>query len=510
VAEPSWSEGYVVDLDYTRGYFRELSPTQLRFVALLAGLEAPGAEEPFNYCELGCGNGYSTALHATANPLGRFVGVDFNPTHIRTAQKLGQDAGLDNAHFLEKSFAELLEEKVEDADFVVLHGVWSWVGDEPREQLLEFMRRRLKPAGMVYLSYNCLPGLAQVAPLQRLLNEHASLGAGDRIEKVRRSMEFAAGLQKAGARFFTVNPLAGARLADMGRHDPHYLAHEYYNANWSPFYHADVARELAGAKLAYAGSAALLDNFEQFVLTPELAKIVAGIPDRSLAETIKDFARNQGFRRDVYTRGAPKATASLLEATLARTRFALIRPRSACRLRVPTPAGEVTLQAEAYVPVLDALARTPMTFDELARAPECTRLDRVRLRQAVFGMAAFGNVLPGLPATGEDARRERTDRFNRAILSQPVAGSADTVLASPVLGAGLHVNLIDRLFLGAPRDEAQAIAAASAAIAARKLRLRKGTQTLESAADIAAHVKDRAQFFFADFLPFLRLLRVVD
>jgi len=92
----------------------------------------------------------------------------------------------------------------------------------------------------------------------------------------------------------------------------------------------------------------------------------------------------------------------------------------------------------------------------------------------------------------------------------PAVGSADTVLASPVLGAGLHVNLIDRVFLGAPRDEAKAIAAASDVIAARKLRLRKGTQTLESAADIAAHVKDRAQFFFADFLPFLRLLRVVD
>ncbi len=510
MAEPSWSEGYVVDLDYTRGYFRELSPAQLRFVALLAGIEAPDARQPFSYCELGCGNGYSTALHAAANPQGRFCGVDFNPTHIRNAQKLAQDAGIDNARFLEKSFAELLQENLEDADFIVLHGVWSWVGDEPREQVLELMRRKLKPGGMVYLSYNCLPGLAQVAPLQRLLNEHANLGAGDRIEKVRRSMDFAARLQKAGARFFAVNPLATARLAAMGRHDPHYLAHEYYNANWSPFYHADVAHALAGAKLAYAGSAALLDNFEQFVLTPELARMVAEIPERSLAETIKDFARNQGFRRDVYTRGAPKAAPAQLEVTLAHARFALIRPRSACRLQAPTPAGEVTLQAEAYAPVLDALARAPMTFDELGRAPECAKLDRMRLRQAVFGMAALGNILPALPEAGEDQRRERTDRFNRAILGVPATGSADTVLASPVLGAGLHVNLIDRLFLGAPRSEAQAIATASAAIAASKLRLRKGDKTLESAADIAAHVKDRAQFFFADFLPFLRLLRVVD
>ena len=82
------------------------------------------------------------------------------------------------------------QENLEDADFIVLHGVWSWVGDEQREQVLELHAAPLKPGGMVYLSYNCLPGLAQVAPLQRLLDEHANLGAGDRIEKVRRSMDF--------------------------------------------------------------------------------------------------------------------------------------------------------------------------------------------------------------------------------------------------------------------------------------------------------------------------------
>ena len=216
MTDPSWSEGYVVDLDYTRGYFRELSPAHLRFVLLLAGMEPPGAAQPFTYYELGCGNGYSTALHAAASPHGRFCGVDFNPTHVHHAQKLAQDTGLGNVRFLEKSFAELLEFDLEDADYIVLHGVWSWVGEEQRAQVLEFLRRRLKPGGIVYLSYNALPGLAQVAPLQHLLNAHASLAAGDRIEKVRRSMDFAVRLQKAGARFFTVSPARGCPARQHG------------------------------------------------------------------------------------------------------------------------------------------------------------------------------------------------------------------------------------------------------------------------------------------------------
>jgi SAM-dependent methyltransferase len=509
VADPSWSEGYVVDLDYTRGYFRELSPGHLRFVLLLAGMEPPGAAQPFTYYELGCGNGHSTALHAAANPHGRFCGVDFNPAHIHHAQKLAQDAGIGNVRFLEKSFAELLQMELEDADYVALHGVWSWVNDENRAQVLEFLRRRLKPGGIVYLSYNALPGLAQVAPLQHLLNAHAGLAAGDRIEKVRRSMDFTARLQKAGARFFTVSPAAVARLASMARLDPHYLAHEYYNANWSPFYHADVARALADAKLSYAAAASVLDNFDQFTLNAETAKLVAEVGERALAETIKDYARNQSFRRDVYARGVAKAAPPVLEAALDRARFALARPRASARMQMATAAGEVTLQPEAYAPALDALARSPMTFAELARAPECASLNRGKLRQAVFGMAALGNVQAALPAAEEDARREGTIRFNAAALRAPIADAGDLYLASPVTGAGVAVNLVDRLFLAAA-DEDAGIERARAAAASGRLKVRHKEKDLESADEQDAYIRDRARFFFGDYLPYLRLLRVVD
>jgi SAM-dependent methyltransferase len=509
VADPSWSEGYVVDLDYTRGYFRELSPAYLRFVALLGGVEVEDAAS-YTYYELGCGNGYSTALHAAADPDARFYGVDFNPTHIHNAQKLAQDARTANVRFLEKSFGELLDTDLEDADFIALHGVWSWVGDEQRRHLLEFIRRRLKPGGLLYISYNCLPGIAQVAPLQRLMNEHAGTGAGDRLGRVRRSIDFAARLQQAGARFFSVNPLAASRLAAMRTQDPHYVAHEYHNANWTPFYHADVARDLAGAKLAYAGCAALIENFDQLTLSPELAKLASELGERSLAETVKDFARNQVFRRDVFTRGAPRAVPARLDAMLDATRFCLARPRASCRMTTTTLAGELALQPESYAPVLDALARAPMTFAELSQAQECAPLDRVRLRQAVFGMAALGNLLPALPTAGEDARGKAAGRFNQAALRTPLGGTADLGLASPVLGAGVQVNLVDRLLLAAPRDEAGAVVSALRALAAAGIKLRKEGKALETTADVEAYLRERAKFFFAEFLPFLRLLRVVD
>ena len=95
-------------------------------------------------------------------------------------------------------------------------------------------------------------------------------------------------------------------------------------------------------------------------------------------------------------------------------------------------------------------------------------------------MTALGNILPALPAAGEDARRERTDRFNQAILRMPVTGAADTILASPCWARACTINLIDRLFLARTARRGEGHCQAQATIAASGFKLRKGTQTLDS------------------------------
>jgi SAM-dependent methyltransferase len=507
--EHAWAEGYVVDIGYTHGFYRELTPALLRFATLLGEVPAADVEQPFTYYELGCGNGYSTALLAAANPQGRFIGVDFNPTHIHHARRRAQDGGVENVEFLEKSFAELLGLDLPDAEVIALHGVYSWVSAENRRHIVEFIRRRLKPGGIAYVSYNCLPGQAQVAPLQRLLLEHANSGTGPLAERIARSVEFAHRFEQAGANFFRINPFAKQRLGGLGKQDPSYLAHEYYNDNWAPFYHADVAADMAGAKLVYAASATLLENFNQFMLTPPMAQLVAEAGDRALAETIKDFACNKVFRKDVFTRGAPKAAAQELEALLGRTRFALARPHSACRLTGATPVGEINLQAQVHMPVLDALARAAMTFDDLVQATQAQGMTRQQVRQAVFGLAALGNVLPALPAAGEDARRVATARFNKAVLSQPIGGN-DTMLASPLWGSGVHLNLFDRVFLAGPRKPGDAIEQALKTLLSHGHKVMRDNKPVESTEELRGMIEERAAYFFGDVMPFLRQIGIAE
>jgi SAM-dependent methyltransferase len=508
--DQSWADGYVVDVEYTHGFYRELTPALLRFVTILGGVQAADTDKAFTYFELGCGQGYTTALLAAANPHGRFYGVDFNPTHILGARELARDAGLGNVEFLEKSFAELLDADLPEAEVIGLHGVWSWINVENRRHIVEFVRRKLKPGGILYLSYNALPGIAPVNPLQRLLHDHASRDSGPLPQRVARAFDFARRLDEAGATYFQHNPVAKLRLGHFGRQDPNYLAHEYFNDNWTAFYHADVARDLVQAKLSFTGSASIAENFEQFNLKPALAKIVASAPDRSVAETIKDFALNKMFRKDVFTRGAPRGTQGELVAILGRTRFALAKPRATCSLNAAMPAGEISLQAEAYAPVLDALARAPMTFEELANAPEAAALDRSRLRQAVFGMAELGNILPGLPAAGEADRRRSTDGFNRAVLSRPASPSSTTMLASPVLGSGIPLNFADRAILTAPAGRDGIFDHVWNTLVASGWKPLKDGKPLETTAEAHAMVEERIRFWSEVLHPYLRQVGIVD
>src|SRR5690348_7519426 len=94
------------DVPYLRTFSSDLGPAQLRLVAALNGF-APPPSSGFDYCELGAGNGDTTAALAAANPGARFVGVDVNAEHVAFASGLGSRGGLDNLRFLELDFAEL-------------------------------------------------------------------------------------------------------------------------------------------------------------------------------------------------------------------------------------------------------------------------------------------------------------------------------------------------------------------------------------------------------------------
>jgi predicted O-methyltransferase YrrM len=489
-----WTEGYVADIEYVHGFYPELAPEQLAMAALLRGIKPPPLEKGFTYFELGCGQGVSLNLLAACNPQGRFYGNDFNPTHVAGAQALADAAGLENVTILEKSFQELQAMDLPRFDFICLHGVYSWINAENRRLIVDFIQGRLKPGSVVYVSYNCLPGWSATAPLRRLMTEYAHASGGMLVQRVENALAFTARLKELQAGFFAANPQLDARLAQIQGASRNYLAHEYFNRDWTPFYHADVAAEMADGKLSFVGPAGYAEQIEFLLLPQNALALLAEIQEPVLRETVKDFLLNQQFRKDVFTRGKIAMQINEQRGLLARKRFMLATPRADVPLTVRFPVGEVNLLPEVYNPVLDELDKGPCTLTDLWAALVPGGLTQEQVQQAVLVMLASGHVV--LAPTGfEDKRKDATGRFNAVVVERALQGDELQFLASPVSCSGVQVDLVDRLFLNALKKNKEPAAYAWDALRARNQVLVKDGKPLATPEENLQELAERHKLF---------------
>lgn len=381
--------GYVTDTPYADTFFRELSPTWLNYVAAVTGLAPRPLDEPFAYLELGCGFGTSTVLHAAAFPRADFHGCDINPQHIAGGRAYASALGVDNVTFHEESFESLLDRDLPPCRFIVLHGVYSWVDAAARATLRRVIDRRLEPGGFVYVSYNALPGWAHELPLRKLLIELAATEPGSAGAQGKAAAARLAKFREPGWRYFAANPGAAAAVSAYQRGEGEYLAHEFMNAAWEPFYSVDVADEFASIGLAFAGSATLPDNHLALGLDASVVEAIDGLASERQRHLAIDFARNQRFRRDLFTRGAA-ADPSAIHAVP----VGCPGDVEDVGLSVRVPRGEIRFK-EAFVrDVRQQLSQGSWRFGHLVAALAAAGQDASGIARNLLFMIAGGALAP--------------------------------------------------------------------------------------------------------------------
>ncbi len=506
----SWTSGYVADVGYTHGFYRELTPALLCRIALAKGVRAPQATAPLAYCELGCGQGFSANLIAAANPHIQVFATDFNPAHILNARSLAAETEASNVQFFDQSFRDFVDEPSLPAfDIISLHGIYSWITPEHRGDIVEFIRRKLKPGGLVYISYNALPGWAAGMPLRQLFAEHAATTSGPILPRVDAALEFVEKLRATNPAFFRANASVGARLDGIVKHDRRYLAHEYFNAEWNPFYYSEVAGDLQGAKLGFLASANLMDDIPEVNLTPDQAALLEGIADPALRETVRDYIVNQQFRRDLFIKGRVDMTSWEVEHRWLDARFALSALRGDIALKVNGALGEATLHADVYGPILDGLADGPRTLREVMAATGLAGRSVMQVARTLCVLIGSGKVEPCLDEDGEAARAESARRFNTALMKRARFSSELSHLASPVTGGGLQVARFSQLFLLAGQEgQSDAPQFVWDILSAQGQRLIKEGKVIESAKANLAELKSLHDAFVAQQLPVLQQLGI--
>lgn len=507
-----WSSGYVSDIGYTYGYYNELNPLRTRLALLSAGIDFP---ETATACELGFGQGLSANIHAAASAV-EWHGTDFNPAQAAFAQELARTAG-SGAALHDAAFADFANRPdLPDFDYIGLHGIWSWISDENRGVIVDFLRRKLKVGGVLYISYNTMPGWAAFAPMRHLMTEHASvLGAEGRgiVSRIDGALDFADKLLATNPTFLRANPGLKDRLDRIKGQNRHYLAHEYFNRDWHPMHFSTMADWLEPAKLQFAASAHYLDQVDAINLTADQIAFLAEIPDAMFREATRDFMVNQQFRRDYWIRGRRDLTAFDRAEKLRQLRVMLAAVRADVSLKVTGSLGEANMSEAVYAPILDALAdNRPKTIAQIEQAVAPARIGFNQVMQAMLILAGQGSLVAVQDDAVVSRARKACDRLNAAIKLKARGAGDITYLASPVTGGGILVPRFQQLFLLAidsgrkqPADWAQF---AWQILESQGQKIVRDGQTIESAKDNIAELTTQAQAFAEKSLGIYRALQV--
>jgi SAM-dependent methyltransferase len=509
-----WTAGYVTEVGYIHGYYRELCPGVLRLACLSAGI-APPSTKPLRYLELGYGQGLSLNIHAAAIA-GEFWGTDFNPTQVAHARALA-DASGSGVNLLDDSFAELAaRQDLPEFDVIALHGIWSWISEENSRAIVDLIGRKLRVGGMLYISYNCLPGWSPMLPLRNLMKLHADFsGEGTGVvAKVDGALAFAQQVIDSGALYFRRNPAVGEWLKAIAGQNRNYLAHEYFNEDWRVTTFSEVAKWLDDAKLSFVASAHLLDHVGAVNLTAEGNKLLAGIKHPILWQSVRDYFVNQQFRRDVFIKG-PRRLSGLEQHDIMRSEaFALTTHADDVPMKVMGALGEAKLQEQVYRPLIEVLAENdyaPKTVDQLAAHAQLKAMPMAQILQAILVLTGTAHVHPAQETAS--ASRSCCGALNRYLCERARSVGDIHFLASPVIGGGVFVPRFHQLFLLAlqlgKKSEAEQAAFTWGLLSAQGQRGVKDGKVLETPEENIAELTEMARQFATKRLPVLRALAVL-
>ena len=302
-------------IPYQSNPFRETRPERLAAVAKLFGLDAPPAEN-CRVLEIGCSMGGNLLVMAQDHPRSQFIGIDASSRQITEGWKTVELLGLKNVQLKHLDMLDFGPDFGE-FDYIISHGVFSWVPPRVQDKMMEICQRHLAPNGVAYISYNTYPGW-HIRGIVRdmMLYRGGQFAEPDaRLKQAKSLVEFVA--QATRGSDTPYQRLLQGELNQMSQMEDYYLHHDHLEENNHPVYFHEMARKLAVNGLQYLGEA----DFSMMVssnFSPEVAKTLheLGAHDIIQMEQYMDFVRCRYFRKTLICRRSVKLNRTLVPAVV--------------------------------------------------------------------------------------------------------------------------------------------------------------------------------------------------
>src|SRR4029079_13501853 len=156
------------EVPYRSHPFAQTHPARLAPTAFLFGMK-PAHTDHCRVLEIGCASGENLLPMANQFPDSEFVGIDLSAVQIAAAQSTVEALELNNVRLLHADLRSLPDD-LGMFDYVIAHGVYSWVSDETQHALLKLCGQRLRPHGVAYVSYNTYPGWHMRGMIRDMMN----------------------------------------------------------------------------------------------------------------------------------------------------------------------------------------------------------------------------------------------------------------------------------------------------------------------------------------------------
>lgn len=287
------------DLPYRSLPHPDSHPAHLAVIGRLLGIAAP---DPWRcrILELGCASGGNLVPIAWYLPETDCVGIERSSRQADEGNRLIEGLGLSNCRILAADILDVGPD-LGRFDYIVAHGVYSWVPDPVRDRILGLCRDLLAPNGVAFLSFNTLPGWRMRGALREMLLAHCRglEKPAERLERARELLRLLVAAQGEGTDASTrylqqeVSYLLGAH--------PSYLYHEYLADTNEPLLFRDFAAQAAAHGLQYLADAELATMFPS-TLGPAAEQALAAVDDQLALEQLIDFVRVRNFRRALLCR----------------------------------------------------------------------------------------------------------------------------------------------------------------------------------------------------------------
>ncbi|WP_051378757.1 methyltransferase regulatory domain-containing protein [Derxia gummosa] len=350
------------DVPYRSQAFVQTHPDRLATLACVFGLNPPDVAT-CRVLELGCAAGGNLIPLAVALPGAQFVGVDLSQRQVEEGQAAIRKLGLTNVRIEHASIMDI-DASWGEFDYLVCHGVFSWIPPEVQDKVLDLAARSLGPEGVAYISYNTFPGWHLRGSVRHLLGYtgDASRSPAERVAGARATLRLMLDAVPADGNAY--GRQLRAELEQLDGSPDWYLFHEHLEPNNAPMWFHEFVERAGRHGLQYLAEA----DFQTMLptgLPPEtVAKLQETSADVVQFEQKLDFLRNRHFRqtllckadREVQRGLAPTAVAGMWIASAAQ--FEPAAPGADAGAATPASATP----ADAPRPPLDLRPGVPAAF----------------------------------------------------------------------------------------------------------------------------------------------------